>query len=41
MSKFSNEIRIETLKMLKQRGFGHIGGSMSIVETLAVLYRDI
>lgn len=41
MSKFSNEIRIETLRMLKQRGFGHIGGSMSIVETLAVLYRDI
>ncbi len=41
MSKFSNEIRLEILKMLKQRGFGHIGGSMSVVETLAVLYRDI
>lgn len=41
MSKFSNEIRLETLKMLQKRGFGHLGGSMSIVETLAVLYRDI
>lgn len=41
MSKFSNEIRIETLKMLQKRGFGHLGGSMSVVETLAVLYRDI
>ncbi|MBN2604968.1 MAG: transketolase [Bacilli bacterium] len=41
MSTFSNEIRLETLKMLKTRGFGHLGGSMSIVDTLAVLYRDI
>lgn len=41
MNKFSKEIRLEILKMLKQRGFGHIGGSMSIVETLSVLYQDI
>ena len=41
MSRFSKEIRLEILKMLKHRGFGHLGGSMSIVETLSVLYRDI
>lgn len=41
MKNFSKEIRIEVLKMLKKRGFGHIGGSMSIVETLSVLYSDV
>jgi len=41
MKKFSNEIKIETLKMLKHRGFGHLGGCMSVVETLSVLYGDI
>lgn len=39
--KFANEIRLETAKMLMKRGFGHLGGSFSIVETLAVLYKDI
>ncbi len=38
MEKFSKRIRKETLKMLLHRGFGHLGGAMSIVETLAVLY---
>ncbi|MHB1404319.1 MAG: transketolase [Desulfitobacteriaceae bacterium] len=32
------EIRIQTIKQLGKLGFGHIGGAMSIVETLAVLY---
>lgn len=41
MKNFSKQIRIETLKMLHKRGFGHLGGSMSIVETLSVLYTDI
>lgn len=41
MNNFSKQIRVEILRMLKQRGFGHIGGSMSIVETLSVLYQDI
>ncbi len=41
MSKFTIQIRIEILKMLKKRGFGHLGGSMSIVETLSVLYNDL
>ncbi|MFM1538426.1 MULTISPECIES: transketolase [Helcococcus] len=35
---FSAEIRIEILKMLKWRRYGHLGGSLSIVELLSVLY---
>lgn len=35
---FAEEIRLETLEELGHLGFGHIGGAMSIVETLAVLY---
>ena len=34
----SAKIRREVLKMLKWRKYGHLGGSMSIVEILAVLY---
>lgn len=39
--EFARQIRIETLKMLTGLGFGHYGGSMSVVETLAVLYGDV
>ena len=35
---FAREIRIHTLETLNQLGFGHYGGSLSIIETLAVLY---
>ncbi len=35
---FAEEIRVETLKTIGSLGFGHVGGSMSVVETLAVLY---
>lgn len=35
---FSAKIRIEILKMLKHRRYGHLGGSLSIVELLSVLY---
>lgn len=38
LKKLSAKIRIETLKMLKWRRYGHLGGSMSIVELLSVLY---
>ncbi|MFL8968875.1 transketolase [Helcococcus kunzii] len=38
LKKFSAKIRIEILKMLKWRRYGHLGGSMSIVELLSVLY---
>lgn len=41
MKNFSNKIRLETLKMLKNRGFGHLGGCLSIVEVLSVLYSKV
>ena len=34
----SANIRIDVLKMLEKRGYGHLGGSLSIVELLSVLY---
>ncbi len=41
LEKFANDIRIETLKELGHLGFGHIGGAMSIVDLLAVLYGKV
>lgn len=38
LETFRDEIRLLTLKELEHRGFGHYGGSLSIIETLAVLY---
>lgn len=38
LKKGSAKIRIEVLKMLKWRRYGHLGGSMSIVELMSVLY---
>jgi transketolase len=38
---FALKIRIETLKEIGGLGFGHIGGAMSIVDTLAVLYGGV
>ncbi|MFD1802286.1 transketolase [Mixta tenebrionis] len=38
VTRLAREIRLATLKSLTQLGFGHYGGSMSVVETLAVLY---
>ncbi|MDD2503782.1 MAG: transketolase, partial [Clostridia bacterium] len=35
---FALKIRIETIKAIGFLGFGHLGGAMSLVETLAVLY---
>ena len=35
---FAAQIRIETLKALSHLGFGHLGGSLSIADLLAVLY---
>lgn len=32
------EIRLETLKIIRSRGFGHVGGSMDLAELMAVLY---
>ncbi len=41
LKDFARQIRIETLKEIGARGFGHIGGSISIVDLLAVLYGEI
>ncbi|MCV8867237.1 transketolase [Escherichia coli] len=38
LTQFARDIRIQALKSLTHLGFGHYGGSMSVVETLAVLY---
>lgn len=38
LEKFSAEIRIETTRAIGEAGFGHIGGSASIADVLAVLY---
>ncbi|WP_231723292.1 hypothetical protein [Caviibacter abscessus] len=38
---FARKIRINILKMLINLGFGHYGGSLSCVETLAVLYNEV
>jgi transketolase len=35
---FAIKIRIETVKAMGNLGFGHLGGAMSITDTLAVLY---
>ena len=36
--EFAARIRMETVKEIGVRGFGHIGGSLSIVDLFAVLY---
>jgi len=38
LKKLALEIRIETLNMLSKHGFGHVGGSLSIADAIAVLY---
>ena len=41
VERFRDEIRLKTLKELYHLGFGHYGGSLSIIETLAVLYGGV
>ncbi|MBO1720446.1 transketolase [Extibacter sp. GGCC_0201] len=38
LQKFATQIRIGTVEAIKSRGFGHIGGALSICDALAVLY---
>ena len=38
MQRLSADIRIQTIKGIASAGFGHIGGSASIADVLAVLY---
>lgn len=41
LTQFADNIRLHTLKSLAHLGFGHFGGSLSIVEALAVLYGKV
>ena len=41
LRQFASKIRINTLKELTHLGFGHYGGSLSVVEVLAVLYGKV
>jgi len=41
LKDFAYEIRIACLEELKALGFGHVGGSLSIADTLAVLYGSV
>ncbi|MFC4322512.1 transketolase [Litchfieldia salsa] len=41
LERFRDQIRLNTLKELHHLGFGHYGGSLSIVEVLAVLYGKV
>jgi len=38
LERFALEIRVGVLEEMKARGFGHVGGSLSIADALAVLY---
>jgi transketolase len=41
LSVFALDIRRQTIEEFYQLGFGHIGGSMSVVELFAVLYNKV
>ena len=38
VSQFAVDIRIQAIRQFAKRGFGHVGGSMSIADLLSVLY---
>ncbi|MDR0519043.1 MAG: transketolase [Clostridiales Family XIII bacterium] len=38
LKEFAKQIRVQTLEQMATRGFGHLGGAMSMVEILSVLY---
>ena len=37
LTDFAQEIRIWTIRQMAERGFGHMGGAMSICDLLSVL----
>ena len=41
LQEFAMQIRIATVECIKSRGFGHIGGSLSVADVLAVLYGSV
>ncbi|MCI8596897.1 MAG: transketolase [Lachnospiraceae bacterium] len=40
VKKLALDIRIEALNMMSKHGFGHVGGSLSIADAIAVLYGE-
>ncbi len=40
LKDFQNEISKYTLEMIQHRGFGHVGGSFSIIELLTILFNN-
>lgn len=40
LRRFAAQIRLETVKEIGTRGFGHLGGSLSVCDVLAVLYGE-
>ncbi len=41
LERFAADIRIQTILMFANAGYGHIGGAMSIADVLAVLYGGV
>lgn len=41
LKAFATNIRIEAIKAFGNLGFGHVGGSFSIADTMAVLYGEV
>lgn len=41
LKRFATQIRIEQIKCMKARGFGHIGGALSATDAIAALYGGI
>lgn len=41
IKKFAAQIRLEVVRQIGGRGFGHIGGALSVVDALAVLYGGV
>lgn len=40
LKRFAARIRLETVKQVGRRGFGHLGGALSVADALAALYGD-
>lgn len=41
LRRFSADIRIEAIKAFAEFGYGHVGGSISVADVLAVLYGEV
>jgi hypothetical protein len=41
LNRFATQIRIETIREIASLGKGHVGGTLSLAEVLAVLYGGV